>query len=59
VKLAAGGRFLSGRFHLDAFDGPGHRCRIRQRGAALIEQLSREDLGARERISAPTSVITL
>jgi hypothetical protein len=48
VKLAADGRFLSGRFTSTLLTGPGQPVLDpSNRGAALIEQLSREDLGAR------------
>jgi hypothetical protein len=48
VKLAADGRFLSGRFSSTLLTGPGQPVLDpSNRGAALIEQLSREDLGAR------------
>jgi poly-gamma-glutamate capsule biosynthesis protein CapA/YwtB (metallophosphatase superfamily) len=48
VKLAADGRFLSGRFASTLLAGPGMpELDPDGRGAALIEQLSREDLGGR------------
>jgi Bacterial capsule synthesis protein PGA_cap len=48
VKLAANGRFVSGRFTSTVLAGPGMpELDPSGRGAALIEQLSREDLGAR------------
>jgi hypothetical protein len=48
VKLGADGRFLSGRFTSTLLTGPGRpQLDPSNRGAALIEQLSREDLGAR------------
>jgi hypothetical protein len=48
AKLAADGRFLSGRFVSTTLAGPGQpELDPGGRGAALIEQLSREDLGAR------------
>jgi hypothetical protein len=48
VKLAADGRFLSGHFVSTTLAGPGQpELDPSGRGAALIEQLSREDLGAR------------
>ena len=48
VKLAANGRFLSGRFVSTALVGPGMpELDASRRGAALIGQLSREDLGDR------------
>jgi hypothetical protein len=48
AKLAADGRFLSGRFVSTRLVGPGQpELDPTGRGAALIEQLSRDDLGAR------------
>jgi hypothetical protein len=60
VKLAAGGRFLSGRFTSTLLTGPGQPVPDpSNRGAALIEQLSREDLGARGAHISSDGVITL
>jgi hypothetical protein len=48
AKLAADGRFLSGRFVSTRLVGPGQpELDPTGQGAALIEQLSRDDLGAR------------
>jgi hypothetical protein len=48
VKLGADGRFLSGRLVSTVLAGPGQpRLDPAGQGAALVEQLSREDLGAR------------
>ena len=48
AKLAADGRFQSGRFVSTTLTGPGQpEFDPGGHGAALIEQLSREDLGAR------------
>ena len=59
VKLAADGRFLSGRFVSTVLAGPGQpELDPGNRGAALIEQLSREDLGARGAHLSGSGVIT-
>jgi hypothetical protein len=48
VKLGADGRFLSGRLVSTVLAGPGQpQLDPAGQGAALVEQLSREDLGAR------------
>ncbi len=48
VRLAADGRFLGGRFVSTSLAGPGQPVLDSTgRGAALIEQLSRTDLGSR------------
>jgi hypothetical protein len=48
VKLGADGRFLSGRLVSTVLAGPGQpQLDPTGQGAALVEQLSREDLGAR------------
>lgn len=60
VKLAASGRFLSGRFTSTLLTGPGQPVLDpSNRGAALIEQLSREDLAARGAHVSSDGVITL
>ncbi|HET7428428.1 MAG TPA: CapA family protein [Gaiellales bacterium] len=59
VKLAADGRFLSGRFVSTLLAGPGMpELDPDGRGAALIEQLSREDLGGRGAHVSPSGRIT-
>ena len=59
VKLAANGRFLSGRFVSTVLAGPGQpELDSGNQGAALIEQLSREDLGARGAHLSGSGVIT-
>jgi hypothetical protein len=59
VKLGADGRFLAGRFTSTSLVGPGMpQLDPAGRGAALIEQLSREDLGARGAHVSPAGRIT-
>jgi hypothetical protein len=59
VKMAADGRFQSGRFVSTVLAGPGQpELDPSGRGAALIEQLSREDLGARGAHLSASGVIT-
>ena len=59
VKLAANGRFLRGRFVSTVLAGPGQpELDSGNQGAALIEQLSREDLGARGAHLSGSGVIT-
>jgi len=59
VKLAADGRFLSGRLVSTVLAGPGQpQLDPDHQGAALVEQLSREDLGARGAHLSADGVIT-
>ena len=59
VKLAADGRFLSGRLVSTVLAGPGQpQLDPGDQGAALVEQLSREDLGARGAHLSADGVIT-
>jgi len=59
VKLAADGRFLSGRLVSTVLAGPGQpQLDPDDQGAALVEQLSREDLGARGAHLSADGVIT-
>ena len=59
VRLAANGRFVSGRFVSTALVGPGTpELDPDGRGAALIEQLSREDLGSRGAHVSPSGLIS-
>jgi hypothetical protein len=59
VKLGADGRFLSGRLVSSVLAGPGQpRLDPTGQGAALVEQLSREDLGARGAHLSAGGVIT-
>jgi len=59
VKLAADGRFLSGRLVSTVLAGPGQpQLDPDGQGAALVEQLSREDLGARGAHLSADGVIT-
>ena len=59
VRLAADGRFLSGRFVSTGLAGLGMpELDPDGRGAALIEQLSREDLGGRGAHLSRTGLIT-
>jgi hypothetical protein len=59
VKLAADGRFLSGRLVSTVLAGPGQpQLDPDDQGAALVEQLSREDLGARGAHLSAGGVIT-
>ena len=59
VKLAADGRFLSGRLVSTVLAGPGQpQLDPGGQGAALVEQLSREDLGARGAHLSADGVIT-
>lgn len=59
VKLAADGRFLSGRLVSTVLAGPGQpQLDPGDQAAALVEQLSREDLGARGAHLSADGVIT-
>jgi hypothetical protein len=59
VKLAADGRFLSGRLVSTVLAGPGQpQLDPDDQGAALVDQLSREDLGARGAHLSAGGVIT-
>jgi hypothetical protein len=59
VKLAADGRFQSGRLVSTVLAGPGQpQLDLDDQGAALVEQLSREDLGARGAHLSADGVIT-
>jgi hypothetical protein len=59
VKLAADGRFLSGRLVSTVLAGPGQpQLDPTGQGAALVEQLSREDLDARGAHLSADGVIT-
>lgn len=59
VKLAADGRFLSGRLVSTVLAGPGQpQLDPDDQGAALVEQLSRQDLGARGAHLSAGGVIT-
>jgi hypothetical protein len=59
VKLGADGRFLSGRFTSTVLVGPGQpELDPSGRGAALVEQLSREDLHGRGAHVSRSGVIT-
>jgi hypothetical protein len=59
VKLAADGRFLSGRLVSTVLAGPGQpQLDPDDQGAALVEQVSRQDLGARGAHLSAGGVIT-
>jgi hypothetical protein len=59
VKLAADGRFLSGRLVSTVLAGAGRpELDASGQGAALVEQLSRDDLGARGAHLSAAGVIT-